>query len=326
MIGGVKMAKAFEFVKAPQRSEAWLELRRAGLGASDMAAVMGVSPYRTPYQLWAEKTGTVPPQVVGAAAHRGVILEDAVAQYYEIERGVKLRKSNGIVRLKRHPRIMASLDRTIAGQPEGIVEIKTSASPRWSMYPVPPEVVVQVTTQMGIVGAQWCDVVALLGGLVFKIERVQFDPALWAEIQRSAMLFLEAVDTKTPPALEALDAAAYALATPQDTEVILTADEKIERVYSQLRECNTELHFLEQKKGAFEMIIKEAIGENGGIAGGNWAIYWRQSRPSQVTDWQAISENLQAIAPETFDEACKRFTKEKPGTRRFIVRDGGLND
>jgi hypothetical protein len=116
------------------------------------------------------------------------------------------------------------------------------------------------------------------------------------------------------------------LATPQDSDVILTADEKIERVYAQLRECNTELHFLEQKKGAFEMIIKEAIGENGGIAGGNWAIYWRQSRPSQVTDWQAISENLQAIAPETFDEACKRFTKEKPGTRRFIVRDGGLND
>jgi hypothetical protein len=169
-------------------------------------------------------------------------------------------------------------------------------------------------------------VVALLGGLVFKIERVQFDPALWAEIQRSAMLFLEAVDTKTPPALEALDAAAYAMATPQDSDVVLIADEKIERVYKQLRECNTELHFLEQKKGALEMIIKEAIGENGGIAGGNWAIYWRQSRPTQVIDWQAISENLQAVAPQTFDEACKRFTKEKPGTRRFIVRDGGTND
>lgn len=315
------MAKAFEFVKAAQRSEAWHELRRTGLGASDMAAVMGVSPYRTPYQLWAEKTGTVPPQVVGAAANRGVILEDAVAHYYEIERGVKLRKSNGIVRLKKHPRIMASLDRTIVGQPYGIVEVKTSASPRWSMYPVPPEVVVQVTTQMGIVGAQWCDVVALLGGLVFKIERVQFDPALWAEIQRAAMLFLEAVDTKTPPALEALDAAAYAMATPQASDVILTADEKIERVYEQLRECNTELHFLEQKKGALEMIIKEAIGEHGGIAGGNWAIYWRQSRPTQVTDWK-----LAAQAAGVLPSVVATYTDTKPGTRRFIVRDGGTND
>ncbi|NBR91300.1 MAG: hypothetical protein EBS68_15585, partial [Rhodobacteraceae bacterium] len=84
------MSKQYEFVKAPQRSPEWLELRRQGLGASDMAAVMGVSPYKTPYQLWAEKTGATPPQKVGAAAQRGVILEDAVGRYYEEERGVKL--------------------------------------------------------------------------------------------------------------------------------------------------------------------------------------------------------------------------------------------
>ncbi len=74
------MSKKHEFVKAPQRSPEWLELRRQGLGASDMAAVMGVSPYKTPYQLWAEKTGATPEQKVGAAANRGVILEDAVAR------------------------------------------------------------------------------------------------------------------------------------------------------------------------------------------------------------------------------------------------------
>jgi putative phage-type endonuclease len=313
--------KAWEFIKAPQRSEAWLELRRQGLGASDMAAVMGVSPYKTPYQLWAEKTGMTPEQKVGDAARRGVILEDAVGQYYEQERGVKLRKSNGIVRLKKHPRIMASLDRTIVGETKGIVEIKTSASPRWSMWPVPPEVMIQVHVQMGIVGAEWCDVVALLGGLVFKIERVEFDAQLWAEIQRSAMLFLEAIDTKTPPQLEALDAQAYAIATPQESDEFVEADSSLENVYRQLREVNAELHFLEEKKGSLEIILKEAIGNKAGLAGAGWTVYWKQARPSQVTDWKMVAQAAGALP-----SVISTYTDTKPGSRRFIINDGGLHD
>jgi len=313
--------KAYEFVKAPQRSAEWLELRRTGLGASDMAAVLGVSPYKTPYQLWAEKTGATPEQKVGDAARRGVILEDAVGRYYEEERGVKLRKSNGVVRLKSNPRLMASLDRTIVGEPKGIVEIKTSASPRWSMWPVPPEVMIQVHVQMGIVGAKWCDVVALLGGLVFKIERVQFDPTLWAQILWSAEKFLLAVDTKTPPALEALDAQAFALATPQASDEYAAADESLESVYRQLREVNTEIHFLEQKKGSLEIVLKEAIGDKAGLAGAGWTAHWKQARPSQVTNWKQLAEALSVSA-----EVIAEHTEEKPGSRRFILSDGGLND
>ena len=282
---------------------------------------MGVSPYKTPYQLWAEKTGMTPEQKVGDAARRGVILEDAVGQYYEQERGVKLRKSNGIVRLKKHPRIMASLDRTIVGETKGIVEIKTSASPRWSMWPVPPEVMIQVHVQMGIVGAEWCDVVALLGGLVFKIERVEFDAQLWAEIQRSAMLFLEAIDTKTPPQLEALDAQAYAIATPQESDEFVEANSSLENVYRQLREVNAELHFLEEKKGSLEIILKEAIGNKAGLAGAGWTVYWKQARPSQVTDWKMVAQAAGALP-----SVITSYTDIKPGSRRFIINDGGLHD
>jgi predicted phage-related endonuclease len=234
---------------------------------------------------------------------------------------VKLRKSNGIVRLKAQPRIMASLDRTIVGEPKGIVEIKTSASPRWSMWPVPPEVQVQVQTQLGITGSEWCDVVALLGGLVFKIERVQFDPVLWDEIQRAALLFLAAVDSKTPPQLEALDAQAFAIATPQGSQEFVEATPDLERVYAQLREVNTELHFLEQKKGSLEIIIKEAIGEKAGLAGNGWTVYWKQARPSEVTDWKMVAQASGAL-----QSVITTYTDVKPGSRRFIINDGGLHD
>ena len=156
---------------------------------------------------------------------------------------------------------------------------------------------------------------------MFKIERVQFDPLLWAEIQRAAMLFLDAVDTKTPPQLEALDAQAFALATPQASQEFVEATADLERVYSQLREVNAELHFLEQKKGSLEMVIKEAIGEHAGLAGNGWTVYWKQARPSEVTDWKMVAQASGALP-----SVISTYTDVKPGSRRFIISDGGVND
>ena len=314
------MPKQYEFVKAPQRSAEWLQLRKRGIGASDMAAVMGVSPYKTAYQLWGEKTGTIPEQKVGAAANRGVLLEDAVAKYYEQETGLKLRKSNGVVRLKSEPRFMASLDRTIAGS-SGIVEIKTSASPRWSMYPVPPEVIIQTTWQMGIVGAPWCDVAVLLGGLVFRIQRVQFDPELFAGMQEVAAQFLKAVDTNTAPDLTGLDAAAYALATPQTAEEYVHAASEHESTFAEYRATKAQLLTLETKLADIEINLKQVIGEKAGLVGNGWTINWKQAKPSEVTDWKMVAQAAGALP-----QVIATYTDVKQGSRRFVVKDGGAND
>lgn len=33
----------------------WLETRNAGIGGSDASVIMGLNPYKSPYQLWLEK-------------------------------------------------------------------------------------------------------------------------------------------------------------------------------------------------------------------------------------------------------------------------------
>ncbi|MFO7745441.1 MAG: YqaJ viral recombinase family protein [Psychroflexus sp.] len=40
-----------------QGSKEWHDLRRSKIGASDAPVIMGVSPWKTPYQLWEEKLG-----------------------------------------------------------------------------------------------------------------------------------------------------------------------------------------------------------------------------------------------------------------------------
>ena len=58
--------------------ETWLKWRQADVTASDVAAVFGLHPWKTPLQLWADKTGVDSGTAETAAMRRGRWLEDAV--------------------------------------------------------------------------------------------------------------------------------------------------------------------------------------------------------------------------------------------------------
>ena len=61
-----------------QREDAWHQWRSGGISASEAAVVLGISKYKTPWKLWAEKTGYAIPDDLSANPNvqRGVLLED----------------------------------------------------------------------------------------------------------------------------------------------------------------------------------------------------------------------------------------------------------
>ena len=314
------MAKQFEFIKAEQRSPEWFALRKLGITATEAAVIAGLSPYKTPYQLWAEKIGKFEPAPVGVAALRGILLESTVADFYEMETERKLKRSNGIVRRKDIPWAMASLDRTIVGD-DGLVEIKTSASPRWSLYPVPPEVVAQVQWQMFVTGAPWVDVAALLGGLVFRIERVNANVAYQAQLHAKADAFRYALLKRTPPPLQGEDSVALASVLPWNgQEEYAQAQESIERVAALYAEKQYESKLLDQELQNLAISLKEAIGEKAGIVGAGWSATWKQNKPSRKVDWEEVKKRW-TIPQDVIDESTReilgarvfRFKKEADG-------------
>jgi len=314
------MGKHYEFVKAEQRSQAWHALRAQGITATDATVIAGLSPYKTPYQLWAEKLGKAEPAPVGEAAQRGIILEDAVARFYEESTGRRLKKSNGIVRVRVIPWAMASLDRTVVGEP-GLVEIKTSASRRWSLYPVPPEVEAQVQWQMFVTGAPWVDVVALLGSLVFVVERVEANIDMQTDLYKRAVAFREALETETPPTMQPADAGTFAALVPQATDEVAHADEEAERVARTYEELRAEAKALEEQAEAAAMILKEKIGAKAGLMGSTWSATWKQNKPSRKVDYAAIMEK--AAVPLDVIEAA---TNEVPGARVFRFKMEGVGE
>ncbi len=62
-----------------------IEIRKTGLGGSDMASVLGLSPYKTRYELYLEKIGAIKPDDLqdNDLVQFGNIIEHTIADFYQ---------------------------------------------------------------------------------------------------------------------------------------------------------------------------------------------------------------------------------------------------
>lgn len=95
-------------VDLKQNTPEWLEFRRTRIGASDVPAIMGVSPFDTPYTLWSRKLGIIPPKEKTFAMQRGSDLESEALRCFNNEMGLSL--SPQVVIFRCYEWMMASLD------------------------------------------------------------------------------------------------------------------------------------------------------------------------------------------------------------------------
>ena len=113
-----------------ESDEDWLAERRKGIGGSDVAAIMGLSAYSTPYQVWLEKTQGIHEDISEKPAVMwGNILEPVVGEHYmDCHPDRHVRRVNAIARSIGRPWAQASLDYEVR-DPElgwGVLEIKTA--------------------------------------------------------------------------------------------------------------------------------------------------------------------------------------------------------
>ena len=189
------------------------------------------------------------------------------------------------------------------------------------MFPVPPEVVAQVQWQMFVTGAPWCEVAVLLGGLVFRTERVKADTKYQTELYVKAEEFRKLLASGTPPALTGADSKALATVTPQDSEEWAQADDGIERVARLYSERTYELKLLEQEVDTLAIAIKESIGAKQGIVGQGWQATWKQSKPRHTVDYTHL---LEALKPSV--DIVDAYTQETPGARVFKFKQEGIGE
>ena len=105
----------------------WHELRSQHVGGSDVAALFGLSPYSSRWQLWMEKSGKLPPEDISGnkAVQAGTFLESGIANWAAHRWSMELTKVNDYYTVDNCPGMGASFDYIAhTGAP---VEIKWSA-------------------------------------------------------------------------------------------------------------------------------------------------------------------------------------------------------
>lgn len=201
-------------VKDAEDHEKWLETRDLGIGGSDAAVIMGMNQYKSPYQLWLEKTGQAEALDLSdnQYVYWGTKNEANIADWFQEETGKKVKRL-GTLRSKEYPFMLANVDRTVVGENAGL-EIKTAGVRqyrKWKDDEIPDAYYCQCLHYMAVTGADYWYIAVLLGGNEAKWKRIERNEKDIQHLIMAETDFWKLVETKTPPPVDGSDSCAAAL-------------------------------------------------------------------------------------------------------------------
>lgn len=178
--------------------------RHLFIGASDAAAALNLSPWRTAADLWLEKRGALPPFEGNAATRWGKLLEPLLRQEYAeaTGRSVYLPPERLV-----HPRVGF-----IAAHPDGVtadhraLELKTARTAEGWGEPgtdeIPEAYTIQVQHILMVTELPVADVAVLVGGSDFRLYEVPADGELQAAILEAELEFWHYVESDIQPPID----------------------------------------------------------------------------------------------------------------------------
>lgn len=299
---------------------AWLEERKKGIGSSDAASAVGLCPYRSPLELWAQKTGSVPVSPlnddVDSPTYWGTVLEPLVADAYAKATGRRVRRVNAVLQHPTFPFMLANLDREVVGTDEvRILECKTAGehgSRKWRAG-VPEHIQIQVQHQLAVTGQGAADVAVLLCGQELQIHRIERDDEVISRLVILEARFWELVTSGTPPAADGSASSAKALRElyrGSDTVIDLGEQDGLLSAFERLLALGAELDEREREAERHRQAIQQAMGEASVAAFGPLGeAHFKRAKDSLVLNVKKLEADHPALVAS--------YRESKPGARRF---------
>lgn len=306
----------FELIRCETDDE-WREQRNKGIGGSDVAALMGLSPWKTPLQLWLEKTGREQPEDISERPYVrfGVLMEPVIGDWYKKEyKSMQVRRVNAMCRSISRPWAQASLDYEIkdyVSETWGVLEIKTARSSKDWDDGVPLYYQTQVLHYLSVTGREYAHVAVFFRDTCeFKVFLVLPDKDDLEAVAKAVDSFWhDYVEADQMPAVEGSDTGTLARLFESSGE-ILPADEpdELDGLIISYRAALESEKQAKAQKDTYAAKIQQLIGNNKGLE-------TMRYRVTSVRSKRAV-----------FDS--KRFREEHPDTyaqyTTETVRNGGL--
>lgn len=233
--------------------------RRKFIGGSDAAAILGISPWSTPLDVFLQKTQPPAPVDPGRERYftRGKRMEPYVLDLMAEETGLVIVQRNRRYRDPLAVFLAAEIDAETA---DANIEIKTVSpfkAKEWGEErtdEVPVHYVAQAMHGLMVTGRDLCIFGVLIGGDDFRVYRVERDDETIAAMRAKEILFWAQVQRNEPPA--PTNAADVLKLFAKDAGVSIEATAEILNAYNRLRECRDIVKSQEQEIGALEETIK----------------------------------------------------------------------
>lgn len=298
----------------------WLMERTKGIGGSDSGIVLGLNKYKTPFELWLEKTGRVTPEEIDSEAiYWGNQMEDVVAHEFMKRTGKKVHNDNFMHYHQDYPFIFANVDRLLYGEP-AVLECKTASAylaKEWKDDEIPDTYLTQVQHYLGVTGLDHAYIAALIGGNKFVYKEIKRDDELIKMIFDAEVKFWnDYVLADVAPPLDGTSAAERYLKekyqrAEKDKEIALSASSKaLIEEYLQREEALKPL--LDRQKEIKNLLMAQMKDAERGVVG-DYVTRW-----SNVTTHRIDSKALKQRHPDVYKDVLKESTY-----RKFYIKERG---
>jgi len=294
------------------------------IGGSDIGAILGLSKFRTPLEVWMEKTGKEVRQLDSLPLRFGSFAEEFVASEYARATGFELLHDESIYIHPTHPMMSAHVDRFVLGNglnkpPTRLLECKTAnpfARGEWGepgTDQVPMSYLCQCIWYMAITGIEQCDLAVLFGNSDFRIYEIARDLELEALVIKKALHFWNEYVLKdiAPPAQTEGDY--QVLFKKSDPTKTIEANPKTVELIRQLQLLNTQSGDVDEQITQIKQHIMNEMKEAEVLSfQGNVIATWKAPKPSFRLD----GKRLEAEEKEIFE----RFKMPIQNSRRLVIK------
>lgn len=305
----------------PTNREEWLTHRQEGIGSSEVATILGLNPWETPYQLWRRKKGLDAPKEETFAMKAGHYLEDAVSMFWHDETGRDIIKRSAIDWLILNadkPYMRVSPDRTYwlsdsrKNSDKGILECKTTQM-TIDEEDLPKHWFCQLQYQLGVAELEQGSLAWLCSGRQFGYKDIALVPDFFQWIEEEVTKFwVDNIQGNIEP--DATSVADVLLKYNRHTDgKIIEVTDDIYTAVNDLKALKEQIAQLDEQKDSLEEKIKLGFGDAEAISyGGQTIATWKAPKPSEKFDAKAFAK--------AHPDLAKEFTAPYQGARRFLIK------
>jgi putative phage-type endonuclease len=274
-------------------TEQQLKERQLGIGGSDTPIIMGLSSYKTPYQLYLEKTGEIKPDnEMTEAQYFGHKLEPIIREEFALKNNVAVETRGSIVHPE-HTFLRGNIDGFI---PEwnAVLEIKTASAfmehelREEEPGPLLYQYLLQAAHYCIVTNADCAYIAVLIGGSRYRQFKYSREKELENKIIETAQMFWEKIQSKTPP--EPINQIDLKLMFPKhDPEKTVTVEPPVLEQLTNLNETRFKIKELSQLEEKHKFNIMQFMQDAECLVDGSG---------NPIVSWKA----------------------DKRGTRRFLLK------